>query len=310
MSEEMHVVFGTGPVGCWIVRALQQQNITVKAVNRTGKRPPLMPDGVEVIAADLSDPQKASDVAAGATVLYQALCPAYHQWQEFFPSLQFSSLAAAKAAGARYISIENLYMYDSSGPISENSPIVPQSKKGQLRVRMAEEVMAAHARGDVQASALRSSDYYGPGVVNSALGDMVFGHLVAGKKAQLTGSATQPHSFAYIEDVGRAAAILGTCEEAPGKVWLTPHAPALTQGAIAEMACRQLGITPKMSVVSPLMMRLAGLFIPEAKAALEMMYEFTAPFVVESKRLQEIFGLEPTPVELGVERTLDWFRGR
>ena len=72
--------------------------------------------------------------------------------------------------------------------------------------KMAEEVMRLHSRGEVRATALRSSDYYGPGVVGSALGDMVFGNLVAGKKAQISGSALMPHSFAYIEDVGRAAA--------------------------------------------------------------------------------------------------------
>ena len=33
-----------------------------------------------------------------------------------------------------------------------------------------------------------------------------FGNLVAGQKAQICGSARLPHSFAYIEDVGRAAA--------------------------------------------------------------------------------------------------------
>ena len=41
-----------------------------------------------------------------ASVVYQALNPPYHQWHEFFPGLQAGALAAAKAAGARYVSIE------------------------------------------------------------------------------------------------------------------------------------------------------------------------------------------------------------
>ena len=40
------------------------------------------------------------------------------------------------------------------------------------------------------------------------MGELVFGNLVAGKKAQVGGSVEMPHSWAYIEDVGRAAAIL------------------------------------------------------------------------------------------------------
>ena len=232
MLNELHVIFGTGPVGCWIARALREQNIPVLAVNRSGKRPDLLPDDVEMVAADASDHQQAKDVAKGAATIYQALNPPYHLWHKYFPSLQAGELAAAKAVGARYVSIENLYMYDSSKPMAEDSPIAPRSKKGDLRAKMADEVMVAYQRGDVRATSLRSSDYYGPGVLGSAMGEMVFGNLVAGKKAQVGGSAKMPHSWAYIEDVGRAAVTLGTHEEALGKVWIAPHAPACTQGEI------------------------------------------------------------------------------
>ncbi len=69
-----------------------------------------------------------------------------------------------------------------------------------------------------------------------------------------------------------------------------------------EAACRTIGIKPRMTVISPFMMKLAGLFIPEARASVEMMYEFTEPFEVESDRMQRAFSLEPTPVETVIER--------
>jgi nucleoside-diphosphate-sugar epimerase len=242
--------------------------------------------------------------------VYQALNPAYHQWHQHFPGLQAAALAAATATGARYVSIENLYMYDASKPITEDSRIAPRSRKGALRARMAAEVMAAHRRGEIRATALRSSDYYGPGVLGSALGEMVFGNLVSGKKAQVGGSAVQPHSWAYIEDVGRAAARLGTRDEALGQAWIAPHAPACTQGEMVEKAGRVLGIVPRVTVVSPFMMRLAGLFIPAARESVEMMYEFTEPFVVDSSRMQRAFALEPTALDMAVERTANWYRQR
>ncbi|MEK6244864.1 MAG: NAD-dependent epimerase/dehydratase family protein [Pseudomonadota bacterium] len=207
-----------------------------------------------------------------------------------------------------YVSIENLYMYDSSKPMTENSPIGPASKKGELRQKMAAEVLAAHERGDVRATVLRSSDYYGPGVLGSALGEMVFGNLVAGKKAQIGGSTKMPHSFAYIEDVGRAAAALGTHDKALGQVWIAPHAPARTPGEMVEEACRVLGTEPRISAISPLMMRLAGLFIPAARASVEMMYQFTAPFVVDSSRIERELKLSATPIRAAIERTLAWYR--
>jgi nucleoside-diphosphate-sugar epimerase len=307
-TQPLHVIFGTGPVGCWTATALRALDLPVRAMNRSGKRPPLMPADVEILAADATDTAQAIAAAKGAAVVYQALNPAYDKWHEFFPALQAGALAAATAANARYVSIENLYMYDASQPIREDSPIAPVSKKGELRARLGEEVMAAHKRGDVQATALRSSDYFGPGVTGSALGELVFGNLVAGKKAQVTGSATLPHSFAYIEDVGVAAATLGTRSEALGQVWIAPHAPALTQGQMVETACRFLGILPRMSVISPLMMRLAGLFVAEARATVEMMYEFTKPFVVDSSRMEGQFGLQPTEIDHALERTVRWYQ--
>lgn len=310
MSETLHVIMGTGPVGCWIARALRTMGEAVRAVNRSGKRPELMPEDVEIVAADVMDYQQAVEAAHGATVIYQALHPAYHRWQEEFPALQAGALAAARAWGARYVSIENLYMYDASEPITEETPERPRSRKGKLRAEMAKEVMETHRRGEIRATALRSSDYYGPGVLNAVLGKRVFGRLVAGKKARLSGSAEMRHSWAYIEDVGRAAAVLGTHDDALGKVWIAPHAPALTQREMVELASRVLGVRPRYTVISPLMMRLVGLFMPEARAFVEVMYQFTEPFVVVSKRVQERFGLEPTPVEVGIARTIKWYTER
>jgi nucleoside-diphosphate-sugar epimerase len=306
----VHVLFGTGPVGCWTARALHGLGLRVAAVNRSGQRPELMPGDVPVRAADLSDPAQAKAAAAGASTIYQALNPPYHEWADRFPALQNAALAAASAVGARYVSIENLYMYDGTGPITEQSPVNPRSHKGELRAKMAEQVMQAHHRGDIRAASLRSSDYYGPGVTLSALGQMVFGNMAAGRKAQLTGSANQPHSFAYIEDVGLAAATLALREDAIGKIWIAPHAPAITQREAVEAAARFYGIIPEISVISPLMMRLAGLFLPQARASVEMMYQFTKPFVVDASRIERELGLRATPIGTGIERTVEWYRKR
>jgi hypothetical protein len=56
------------------------------------------------------------------------------------------------------------------------------------------------------------------------------------------------------------------------------------------------------------MMRVVGLFIPAARASVEMMYEFTAPFVVDSSRSEREFNLSATPVPVAIERTIAWYR--
>ena len=43
MSSELHVIFGTGPVGIWTAHALRATGCPVRAVNRSAQRPALMP---------------------------------------------------------------------------------------------------------------------------------------------------------------------------------------------------------------------------------------------------------------------------
>ncbi len=310
MNEPVHVIFGTGPVGCWTARTLIDQGRTVRAVNRSGHRPGLLPAEVEIVAADLTDVDQASAAAADAAVVIQAANPPYHRWLELFPALQAGALAAAETAGARFVSIENLYMYDASAPMHEDARIAPASRKGALRQRMAEEVMAAHQRGAVRATALRSSDYYGPGVTDSAWGSRVFEPLLASKPAQVTGVLDTPHAVAYIEDVGRAAAELAVRDEALGRVWIAPHAPAHTARQMVALAAEAAGVEPKARGMGTLMMRIGGLFIPEARASVEMMYQFVAPFEVDSGRIERELGLAPTPLQEGLARTVAWYRAR
>ncbi len=310
MSDPLHVVLGTGPVGCWTARALRDLGLSVRAVNRSGRRPQLLPGDVELITADVADPDQAIRAADGAASVIQAASPPYQLWHEAFPALQRSALAAATRAGARYVSIENLYMYDASGPIHEDAPIAPASKKGELRRRMAEEVQAAHERGELRATALRSSDYYGPGVTGSAWGERVFAPLVRGETAQATGSLDQPHAVAYIEDVGRAAAALATRDEALGRVWIAPHAPARTGREMVQVAAEAAGVEPKARGMGTLMMRIGGLFVPEARETVEMMHQFVRPFEVDASRIERELGLTPTPLEEGLARTVAWYRER
>jgi hypothetical protein len=79
---------------------------------------------------------------------------------------------------------------------------------------------------------------------------------------------------------------------------------------MVDAAGRVLGIQPRAGAVSPLMMRVAGLFVPAARASVEMLYQFTAPFVVDSSRIEREFDLSATPVPVAIERTVAWYRDR
>ena len=311
MGGDLQVVFGAGPAGSWTARALRDMGLRVRVVSHSGQRNDVIPADVPVVAADATVPDQARAAADGAQVVYQALGAPYEQWSQLLPPMQREVLGAARAVGARYVSIENLYMYgEVDGEIRADSPVNPCSGKGRLRAVMAEELLAAQARGWVQVAIVRSSDYYGPGVLTSAFGAHVFEPLVKGRTASLLGRGDQPHSVAYIEDVGLAAATLGTDETAFGQVWLAPHAPAVTQMQLLEAAARVSGREPRARTVGPLLARLVALGNPQLRASVEMLYQFTRPFVVDSAPIEQTFGLTATPLPLGVRKTVEWYRSR
>jgi uncharacterized protein YbjT (DUF2867 family) len=92
-----HVIFGTGAIGLATLDALRRRGETVRLVNRSGTAP--VPDEVEVLGGDASDPAFTTAAAQGAQVVYQTLNPPYPKWVELFPGLQASVLAAAQATG-------------------------------------------------------------------------------------------------------------------------------------------------------------------------------------------------------------------
>ncbi len=309
MNEQktMHVIFGTGPVGQAVMQALVARGRPVRMINRSGQAS--VPAGVEVVAADAYQVSQTTVLTADAAVVYQCAQPPYHEWAEKFPPLQAAILEGAAANGAKLIAAENLYMYGAvDGPIHENLPLNAHTKKGKVRAAMTEALFAAHKAGKVQAASARASDFFGPNVLESAIGDRVVAPLLQGKAAQVGGRLDMPHTMTYIADLGEALAVLGELDEALGQAWHVPNAETLTQGAFVERLAAAAGVPAKMTAISPLMMRLAGLFIPGARETVEMMYEFTAPFVVDHSKFARAFGDAHTPLDVSLPATVAWYR--
>jgi nucleoside-diphosphate-sugar epimerase len=149
-SGELHVVFGTGPVGLAVMDELIKRGKRVRMVNRSGRAS--VPADVEVVGGDAADPTFAREASGGASVVYFALNPPYTKWAELFPPLQSGVIEGAASAGAKLIAVENLYMYGPTGgrPLTEDLPHAPNTRKGAVRARMSEELMEAHASGRVR----------------------------------------------------------------------------------------------------------------------------------------------------------------
>jgi len=305
----VHAVFGAGTIGRAVVDELTVRRLPVRIVARG--RVPGLPDDVEQAVGDAADGAFCSEAAVGAMAVYQCMNPPYAHWAELFPPLQRSVVAAARAAGARYVSFENVYMYgDTKGaPITEDLPHAAHTRKGRVRAAMAEELRRLSSAGDLAIASARGSDYFGPRATGqSPLGSRVIGRALAGKSVQVIGDPDQPHSYTYTPDAARVLTTLATDDRAVGEVWHVPNAPARTTRELITMIGTELGRTLKTQSAPKILLRGMGLLNPDVAELLEMLYEFEQPFIVDGSKFERVFGIGPTPFEESIPATVAWWR--
>ncbi len=309
-NDGLHVIFGAGPVGLAVVDELVNRGSRVRVVSRGGKA--RVPVGVEVAAGDASDPAFTREASAGATVVYNALNPPYDRWPELFPRLQAGVIEGAAAAGAKLVAMENLYMYGPTGgqPLTEDLPFAADTRKGEVRARMAEELMAAHEAGKVRATAGRASDFFGPRVLASAAGEQVFGRAVAGKSAQVAGNPDLPHTYTYMPDIGRGLVVLGEHEAALGRAWHLPSPETVSTRRFLEIVFEEADHPLRVQRAPKILLRAVGIFNPPVRETIEMLYEFEEPFVVDASRYEQAFGVHATPLREAIRSTVRWYRER
>ena len=308
MADNFHVVIRTGATGLATIEILAARGTPVRAVNRSGRAE--VPDGVEVLAGDASDPAFATEASSGASVVYQCLNPPYAEWPEMFPPLQTSVLAGASAAGAKYVAMDNLYAYGPTdgAPLTEDLPYAATGSKGSTRARMAQDLLDAHQAGKVRVAIGQASDYFGPRGLLSALGERVFYPAIAGKRAQVMGNPDQPHSYSYIPDIAKGLVTLADHDEADGAAWHLPNAPAITTRQFVDKIYATAGNEPQIQAISRTMVNVLGIFNSQVRELKEMLYEFEEPYVVDSSRFESAFGVHATPLDEAIPVTVEWFR--
>lgn len=303
------VVFGTGQVGRLVVEQLVALGHDVVAVNRSGRG--AVP-GAHLVAGDATDPAFTTRISAGADVVYFCLnAPHYDRWSVEFPPLQHGVLAGARSAGARLVVLDNLYAYGpTAGDLTEDLPERPTSAKAAVRSAMTGELLDAHRAGQVEVAIGCASDYFGPGVTRSALGDAVFGAALSGRRATVMGNPDLPHSYSFTPDVAAALVLLGHRPAASGRVWHLPIAETRTTRQIIEHVYGLAGHRPRCLAAGRITLRLSGIVIPAMRDYRHTLYQFAGRWVVDDSMFRTAFGDLSTPLDDALAVTLAWYRDR
>lgn len=308
-ESDLHVVLGaSGGAGNAIARALDAAGHPTRGVNRSGSAD--LPKGIEVMAADITTTAGVAMALDGAHVVYMAAQPRYHRWAQEFPAMTERVLAESGRVGAKFVMVDNLYMYGKGHPLlGPSTTATATDRKGTVRRAMFDMVMHAHHSGDVTATIGQASDYFGPRADNSAVTALAIEPAVGSGTLRWMGSLDVPHSVAYLPDIARAFVLLGTSPEADGRAWVLPHGPAVTGRQFLDDVERALGDQRKVSVVSTTMLRIASPFHRISRESLGVAYQWSEPWIADDTAFQSTFGpFTCTPLGDAIAETVTWYR--
>ena len=323
----IHTILGAGgPVADALSRELLAHHLPVRLVSRHPSLPPApglasadpafansTTPQVTTFAADLTDPAQTLKAIEGSTVAY--LCVGlpyrYSTWRELWPPIFDNTIEACKKTGTKLIFFDNVYMYGKTeGLMTEETPYDPSSRKGDLRARLATQLMSEVRKGNITAMIARSADFYGPGAGKTSIPDiLVFQKLRQAAKAQWLVNAHVPHSLTYTPDIARALYLLATDDNAWDQVWHLPTAASpLTGAEFIEKAALALGKAGNYTVLSKWMIRLGGIFDSTTKELYEMLYQYEFDYRFDSSKFENTYHFQPTSYEEGIKATANAYR--
>jgi nucleoside-diphosphate-sugar epimerase len=299
----MHTILGAGgPVANALTRELQNHNDTIRLVSR---RPvDITGDNITWKKADLLNYDEVLEASLGSKVIYLCAGLVYDAeiWRVQWPVIMQNVINVVKATGARLIFFDNIYMYGLvNGPMTEDTPNRPVSKKGKIRAGIADLIMNEVKAGNINATIARAPDFYGTNSMNSSFDMMVLDKYSKKESAQLLGDPKKLHNYIYIPDAGKAMYLLGQSPESDNQIWHLPTAKTLTGHQFIKLAADIYGVKPKFMRVNKFMLWLLGLFNKVIAGAVEMYYQYDHDYIFDSSKFEKAFNFKPTSYEDGIK---------
>jgi nucleoside-diphosphate-sugar epimerase len=298
----MHTILGAGgPVANALTQELLNHNETIRLVSR--RQTTITGKNLTWQKADLLNYNEVLEATKGSTVIYLCAGIVYDAkiWAEQWPIIMQNVINATKAANARLIFFDNVYMYGLvNGPMLEDTPYKPISKKGKVRAKIADQLMTEVKAGNIQASILRAPDFYGTDSKNSSFDMMVLDKYAKKQSAQWVGDPKKKHNYVYIPDCGKAMYLLGQNPQSDNQIWHAPTAAPLVGTEFINMAANIYQVKPKYMSINKFMLWVFGLFNKVVAGVVEMYYQYDHDYIFNSDKFEKAFNFKPTSYEDGI----------
>ena len=230
MADGVHVVFGGGPLGLAVLRALEMRKLPARLVTRGGKPAGGAPAAFEWVSGDATNSESAHRACAGASVVYHCAGAPYNRWAELLPRMLMMASPAAPALRRRNSSTATTCTCTAGSPAACARICLNQIR---ARVRCARSPCRSPAwrriTGGFACHHRTRLGFFGPNVLLSHAGNRPFPPALAGKLTDVLGNADKLAHFHLHRRLRRALAVLGT-RRSVGQAWHVPNAETLTIG--------------------------------------------------------------------------------
>ncbi|GAB4111460.1 MAG: SDR family oxidoreductase [Thermoflexibacter sp.] len=304
----MQTILGAGgAIGSELAKELKKYTSDIRLVSRNPKK---VNETDQLFSADLTDSEQVKKAIVGSEIVYVVVGFEYNikVWRREWVKLMKTVIEACQANKAKLVFFDNVYMYDRDflGNMTEQTPIRPTSKKGEVRAELVKLIMDAVKAGKLEALIARAADFYGPKNEKSFLMEVVPKNFKKGKAANWFVRLDKIHSFTYTPDAAKATAILGNTPDAYNQVWHLPtDNQKLTGKQWIELFAKEMNVAPKTSVLPAWLVAVIGWFVPFMKELHEMLYQYDRDYFFNSEKFEKRFDFKPTPYQEGVRKTLE-----
>jgi nucleoside-diphosphate-sugar epimerase len=299
----MHTILGAGgPVANALTRELQNVNANIRLVSR---RPiEIKHKNTRWQKADLLNYDELLAASKGSEVIYLTAGLVYDKkiWAQQWPVIMQNYIRLGKETGARLIFFDNVYSYGLvDGPMLETTPYDPISKKGEIRAKIATQLMDEAKAGNIKASIARGADFYGTEDVKGVMDVMLLDKLKKGQKPQWLGDVNKLHNFSYIPDMGKGMFLLSQNPLSDNQIWHMPTAKPMKSIDFIRMAADIYGAQSKYMAINKFMLQLFGLFSTMTNELVEMYYQYDHDYNFNSDKFEKAFSYKPTTYEDGIK---------
>ncbi|WP_053958227.1 hypothetical protein [Sulfobacillus thermosulfidooxidans] len=229
--------------------------------------------GVEWAVLDPMDRSSHHALFERADIVIDACNQRYDDWSQY-PEMIRVTLEALENTGARYVYIDNIYLYGippRDQLVTETVPRRPISQKGAIRFAIETQLVMQMQQGR-PIVIVRFPDFYN--IVTDSLP----------RYLRWFGPLDQPHQFIDTSDAARAIRLIAEDDGAYQQIWHVAGDEPITGQTMQGMVQELWGVKVPCRIFGPRFISLLGIINPLARGLKETQYLWTTPVILNTEK--------------------------